>query len=1236
MKKLLSVLFAIIITLPALAMDVSITIIDENNEPLIGASVIVANTQNGVVTDTAGHATLRNIPDDSSIRISYVGYQEQTLPAQSTMSVKMEPTTLNLESVVVVACSRANGIKTTKCENCADPDKCTIDSCSGTCVVQECHEPCYKKKGNKCEMQSVTGGTFTFINNQCGLTCLSIAGYAQDPKNQWKCTQDCTSSITDPNVKKAQYKGSITPNNLKCEIIDCKGKYHPSDDKQSCIPDQGDCTPEQLQAVHATTGYLITRTNKCVPKECIQPQYRPDGKGDDRVCVDMVGTACNVKNATSAKFAVRDNKLICVVDTCDTANGYVKSADSLSCIKDCLSTIKEKVPLASAAEYDSTGKCVIKKCDKKNGKKYIPSDDGQDCEETERDCNKQTDSQIWPEHATAALYKKSKTGGTAKCVATDCEPGYKPVKGQCVNQVGQPCKVSHAKEAKFELRDNKLVCVVVSCDTAKGYTKTADGLECIKDCLSTAKNKEPLATKAEFDSNGKCIIKKCDKKDGKKYIPSDDGQKCEETERDCNKQTDSNIWPEHATAAAYKKSKTGGAAKCVATECEDGYDVEGGKCTSVNDSDCDKKPENSKKSHRYYDVSQQQTLCIIDECKDGYKISNDMLSCILESALSEEDAKKRMDELKENALKMKEKEQSIENKLLGAAGMATVGIGGMNIASALSEQSADRKAEDDMKAYLATFRCDYGQGRNILGGETNIQLPGASELMQYTTEYKQLALNLKSDKAALGMMPGIESETVFDSATTGLYDDVGIGTQKGAFTSLSRALLDENGADAAEWQAMKDATAKKLKTGVIVAGAGALGTLAGNLAINHGNGDQSANIMNQYEGLQEDIPDITLPRIPCSNFPDTTGVGYVPNCECKTPNSYFDEQTRKCEQCGTNEHVENKQCVCNDGFHRDANSGNCIANQPEQTCQNLPAGSGATGSGNFPNCDCKDQNATFDKQSLKCKCKDGFSNPNGGQCLQICAGLPGVDNSRASNYNVPQCPCEYDGAKFDPSQKACLCPQGQTPAIENGQKKCITPLTGTQCDTIPGATGTIVPNCTCTDPNKQFIKKQGKYGCHCKSGMREDESGNCVSGSDPVFSGNFSANETFDLGKSEISDNRCTQIINKIKTDSRYDANISGTLCISAIGHTDTKYFKNTPKKEAINKQKNQELSKDRAQAMHDCINRNIRSLFPRATVTSPNVVGKGWQECVVQDLDKDTPSCRRVEVKIQLNSCHN
>jgi hypothetical protein len=199
--------------------------------------------------------------------------------------------------------------------------------------------------------------------------------------------------------------------------------------------------------------------------------------------------------------------------------------------------------------------------------------------------------------------------------------------------------------------------------------------------------------------------------------------------------------------------------------------------------------------------------------------------------LSQNKSQKKIDELQKNADVMKEKEQSAGNKLLGGLAIGAAGIGGMMAASAYSEQTADEDAERAMRAYLATFTCKYGDKR-VAGGEQNVELPGGNELVNLYTEYVNLANNLKVRKAALEMSPGIESESILDSATSGLYDDVAIGKTSGTFTSLAHALQNPEGADATTWAAQKEDSAKQLKTGATVGAGGAVGGAVGNLIIN--------------------------------------------------------------------------------------------------------------------------------------------------------------------------------------------------------------------------------------------------------------------------------------------------------------------------------------------------------------------------------------------------------------------
>lgn len=192
-----------------------------------------------------------------------------------------------------------------------------------------------------------------------------------------------------------------------------------------------------------------------------------------------------------------------------------------------------------------------------------------------------------------------------------------------------------------------------------------------------------------------------------------------------------------------------------------------------------------------------------------------------------------LDEKRADAKAAKEREQSTANKLLGGATMGAMGLGGMELASALSEKQVMEDAEQTMKAYLATFTCRYADDGIVRGGEVDIELPGGNELLPLVTEYKQLAADLKARKQALDIAPGIETEEIIDKANSGLYDDESTGTTDGVYTSVSRALQNENSEDAKEWAADKEAIDKKIKTSTTVVAVTAVASIAANLAINN-------------------------------------------------------------------------------------------------------------------------------------------------------------------------------------------------------------------------------------------------------------------------------------------------------------------------------------------------------------------------------------------------------------------
>ncbi len=85
------------------------TVVDRaNNEPLIGATIMPVGGGHGVATDAEGKFTLRAPATVTKVRITYVGYKEQTVTLQSNMQIYLTATSSNLDDVVVVAYGTAN------------------------------------------------------------------------------------------------------------------------------------------------------------------------------------------------------------------------------------------------------------------------------------------------------------------------------------------------------------------------------------------------------------------------------------------------------------------------------------------------------------------------------------------------------------------------------------------------------------------------------------------------------------------------------------------------------------------------------------------------------------------------------------------------------------------------------------------------------------------------------------------------------------------------------------------------------------------------------------------------------------------------------------------------------------------------------------------------------------------------------------------------------------------------
>lgn len=106
-KRLLTALLFIFIAISGYAQDrksVTGTVVDSNNEPVIGASIqVVGDKSIGTITDVNGDFSL-NIPSNSTLEISYIGYLKEKVATdqKNFYHIVLQEDTQSLDEVVVV------------------------------------------------------------------------------------------------------------------------------------------------------------------------------------------------------------------------------------------------------------------------------------------------------------------------------------------------------------------------------------------------------------------------------------------------------------------------------------------------------------------------------------------------------------------------------------------------------------------------------------------------------------------------------------------------------------------------------------------------------------------------------------------------------------------------------------------------------------------------------------------------------------------------------------------------------------------------------------------------------------------------------------------------------------------------------------------------------------------------------------------------------------------------------
>ena len=75
----------------------------ESNEDLIGATLLLKGTNNGVNTDVNGLATLNNIPNgDQTILITFIGYDTQDLIVSFPIEIRFSDSSVTLISQICI------------------------------------------------------------------------------------------------------------------------------------------------------------------------------------------------------------------------------------------------------------------------------------------------------------------------------------------------------------------------------------------------------------------------------------------------------------------------------------------------------------------------------------------------------------------------------------------------------------------------------------------------------------------------------------------------------------------------------------------------------------------------------------------------------------------------------------------------------------------------------------------------------------------------------------------------------------------------------------------------------------------------------------------------------------------------------------------------------------------------------------------------------------------------------
>lgn len=92
LKNLFLTACLILVAMPVLSQTRTVTgtVTDTSGDALIGVSILVQGTSNGVVTNLDGKYTLTNVPENGTLTFSYIGMLPQDIKSERTFGYQCD------------------------------------------------------------------------------------------------------------------------------------------------------------------------------------------------------------------------------------------------------------------------------------------------------------------------------------------------------------------------------------------------------------------------------------------------------------------------------------------------------------------------------------------------------------------------------------------------------------------------------------------------------------------------------------------------------------------------------------------------------------------------------------------------------------------------------------------------------------------------------------------------------------------------------------------------------------------------------------------------------------------------------------------------------------------------------------------------------------------------------------------------------------------------------------------